>query len=60
MPKGWLCPDPNYTEAVRRRKIKRNVILSVLVIKALKADTIRVVRRLDPALDGSAIKAVKS
>lgn len=52
--------EPQYTDAGRRAKINGTVLLAVAVNATGSVDAVKVVRRLEPSLDQSAITTVKT
>jgi TonB family protein len=58
-PKGTYMPNPEYTDRARKKKIRGNVSLSLIITVEGNVDDVKVVRGFDPDLDQQAVDAVK-
>jgi TonB family protein len=58
-PRCISCPNPDFTSDARQKKIEGKVLISTVISSAGTPDSARVVSKLYPSLDQSALKAVK-
>jgi len=59
MPKCQHCPDPDYSQEARKKKLEGVVVLMVVVTSEGKATNIRVIKTPGMGLDEKAIEAVR-
>jgi TonB family protein len=58
VPKAVYMPDPEYTDRVRKKKIRGSVVLSIVVTDKGTVRDAKVVTGVDKDLDKQALKAV--
>jgi TonB family protein len=59
-PRCIHCPQPNYPDEVRKRRLQGTSVLSALVLPDGTTDKVRIVRSLDSELDALALGAIKT
>src|SRR5208283_476175 len=59
-PKGVYTPNPEYAESARKKKIKGNVELAMIVTAEGKVRDLKVTKSLDKDLDKQALAAVST
>jgi periplasmic protein TonB len=59
-PKGVYTPNPEYAESARKKKVKGNVELAMIVTAEGKVRDLKVTKSLDKDLDKQALAAVST